>query len=62
MLCSGLCPGLPGNLEGGGTLAAGVLRRYKHAEPGPVSAKPEVKLGSFYSKLHSCFLPGATCV
>lgn len=49
MLCSGLCPGLPGNLEGGGTLAAGVLRRYKHAEPGPVSAKPEVKLGSFYS-------------
>lgn len=49
MLYSGLYPGLPGNLEGGGTLAAGVLRRNRHAGPGPVSAKPEVKLGSFYS-------------
>jgi hypothetical protein len=40
-LFSGL--GLPGNVESGGALAAGVPHRYRHTEAGPISAKEEVK-------------------
>lgn len=37
-------PGLPGNSESGGALAAGVPHGYRHTGPGPISAKDEIKL------------------
>lgn len=54
-------PGLPGNVESGGALAASVPHRYRHTEPGPISAKDEVKT-ELYREVQGCFLPEATCV